>query len=172
MTWTRSSRLPRGAGTVRGQARPYDRLRSPLTAPSLPLFPKSCYNLEDNQQSPSHHRGLTTSPIGGAARPHPPTPIFCNVAATRPACPSVRQAVSLQDYLGRPTNFPSMGAAWFPRRAARWQDDSSRWFCNNAGLGDITEHSWNMQIIGTFTEPFFIVAQGTAYAEKFCRSMC
>ncbi len=31
----------------------------PVTRPSLPLLPKSCYNLEDNQQSPSQHRGLT-----------------------------------------------------------------------------------------------------------------
>ena len=39
-------------------------------------------------------------------------------------------------------------------------------------LGDVTEHSWNMQIIGTFTEPLLIIAQATAYAERLCGSMC
>lgn len=36
--------------------------------------------------------------------------------------PSVMQAVLLQRHLGRPANFPSLAAAWFSRRRARWQE--------------------------------------------------
>ena len=110
----------------------------PLTGPSLPFFPKSWYNLENNQQSPRHQRGLVlTNRRGGETTSTNTQPL-----ATWPPCglfhSSVRQAVLLWNHLGRPANFPSLGAAWIRRWAARWPNDSSRWLCKNAGLGDYT----------------------------------
>ena len=128
------------------------------SAPTYPFSPNRAIMYRTINRARAINAGWS-SPIGGAARPHPPIPIFCNVAATRPVSPIGEAGRFVAAPLGRPTNFPSLGAAWFPRRAARWQNDSSRWLCKNAGLGDSTKDFWNMHIIAAFTQPFFIITQ-------------
>ena len=53
----------------------------------------------------------SSSPIGGASKPHPAIPIFRNVAATRPVSPIGEAGRFTVDHLGRPANFPSLAAA-------------------------------------------------------------
>ena len=115
----------------------------PPTGPSLAFFSKLCYNLENGLQSPPHHRGLAlTDGRGGdttSMNTHLPQ------RSSHPACLPIGEAGRfVVEPLGRPTNFPSLAAAWFPRRAARWQDDSSCWLGMKTGLGNITRDYWNM----------------------------
>ena len=77
----------------------------PLHCSSLPLFPKSCYNLEHNQQSPPHHRGLVLTDWRGGETTSTNTQTLAAWPPSGLPDPSVRQAVLLQRHSGgRPTS--------------------------------------------------------------------